>query len=49
MLFTRERKTLPYRPGDKRQLKSQDATTELVRFNILIKVPTNILFCIELT
>jgi hypothetical protein len=26
---------LPYRPGDKRQLKAQDVTAKLVRFDIL--------------
>ena len=40
---------LPYRPGDKKQLKAQDVTAKLVRFNILRKVPKNILFCIKLT
>ncbi len=37
-----------HRPGDKRQLKSQDVTAKLVRFDILTKVPTTILFCITL-
>ena len=36
-------------PGDKRQLKAQDVTAKLVRFDILHKVPKNILFCIKLT
>ena len=38
-----------YRPGDKRQLKAQDVTAKLVRFDILRMVPKNILFCIKLT
>ena len=41
--------SLPYRLGDMRQIKSQNATAKLVRFNILAKIPKNILFCIELT
>ena len=41
--------TLPYGPGDKKQLKSQDVTAKLVRFDILRMVPKNILFCIKLT
>ena len=41
---------LYHRPaGDKRQLKAQDVTAKLVRFDILRKVPKNILFCIKLT
>jgi hypothetical protein len=36
---------LPYRPGDKRQLKAQDVTAKLVRFDILRMVPKNNLFC----
>ena len=39
--------SLPYRPGDKKQLKAQDVTAKLVRFDILRKVPKNILFCIN--
>ena len=38
---------LPYRPGDKNQLKAQDVTAKLVRSDILRKVPKNILFCIN--
>ena len=38
---------LPYRPGDKNQLKAQDVTAKLVRFDILRKVPKNNLFCIN--
>jgi hypothetical protein len=30
---------LPYRPGDKKQLKAQDVTAKLVRFDILCMVP----------
>jgi hypothetical protein len=40
---------IPYRPGDKNQLKAQDVTAKLVRFDILRKVPKNNLFCIKLT
>ena len=40
---------LPYRPGDKNQLKAQDVTAKLVRFDILRKVPKNNLFCIKHT
>jgi hypothetical protein len=36
-------------PGDKRQLKSQDVTAKLVRFDILRMVPKKKLFCIKLT
>ena len=32
-------KRVPYRPGDKRQLKAQDVTAKLVRFDILHMVP----------
>ena len=42
-------KRLPYRPGDKNQLKAQDVTAKLVRSDILRKVPKNILFCIKHT
>ena len=38
-----------YRPGDKRQLKAQDVTAKLVRFDILRMVPKNNLFCIKST
>jgi len=38
---------LPCRPGDKRQLKAQDVTSKLVRFDILRMVPKNNLFCIK--
>jgi hypothetical protein len=38
-----------HRLGDKRQLKAQDVTAKLVRFDILRMVPKNILFCIKLT
>jgi hypothetical protein len=44
-----KKKLLPYRPGDKKQLKAQDVTAKLVRSNILRKVPKNILFCIKHT
>jgi len=40
---------LPYRPGDKRQLKAQDVTAKFVRLDILRMVPINILICIKLT
>jgi hypothetical protein len=30
---------VPYRPGDKKQLKAQDVTAKLVRFDILRMVP----------
>ncbi len=40
---------LPYRPGDKKQLKAQDVTAKLLRVDILRMVPKNILFCIKLT
>ena len=43
------RKQVPYRPGDKNQLKAQDVTAKLVRSDILRKVPKNILFCIKHT
>jgi hypothetical protein len=39
---------LPYRPGEKKQLKSQDVTAKLVGFNILRMAQKNILFCIML-
>jgi hypothetical protein len=39
-------KTLFLAPGDKRQLKAQDVTAKLVRFDILHMEPKNILFCI---
>ncbi len=35
--------------GDKRQLKAQDVTAKLVRFDILHVVLKNIIFCIKLT
>ena len=35
------------RRGDKRQLKAQDVTAKLVRFDIMHKIPKNILFCIS--
>jgi hypothetical protein len=38
-----------HRPGDKNQLKAQDVTAKLVRFDILRKVPKNNLFCIKHT
>ena len=40
-VFSRQksRRCLPYRPGDKRELKSQDVTAKLVGFNILCMVP----------
>ena len=39
-------KSLPYRPGGKKQLKSQDVTAKLVGFNILYMVPKIMVFCI---
>ena len=43
------KETIYHRPGDKNQLKAQDVTAKLVRFDILRKVPKNNLFCIKLT
>ena len=40
-------KPLPYRPGDKKQLMYKDATSKLVRANILTKIPKTIYFVLR--